>query len=549
LRGPEARRLRKFLKLMSLAKEMALDPMKSIEDLLWLIWNAADLGPEWKENASTVGEVAVQANRNLDAVVALFAAANRYVERNPGAPKKDFIAAQLDQAVPEDSLSFRHNARGTVSLLTPAGLVGRRFHTVAVPHLIEGVWPNLKPRSTLLGAATLVASVGGTLTEAGQPQRTELADETRMFFKTIGAATTNVLVSSYSSEEDLVSQLLAVVAGAIPVTEEFRGEALTLRGLAASRRRALATEKDSAKRASLAADLARLTAATVAGAHPDDWYGLLEVSSLDPVRDVTKAEGVTIYPSQLENFVKCPLHWFLEAHGAKDADFTAGVGTIIHKALEVASKNDEATLWKQVESRWHTLRFESAWLEQAELRKARTLVSNISMYLDAFRLKNGELLDVERGFDVKVGNAKLVGRVDRLERLENGNILIVDLKTGTRKYTGEEASNHAQLGLYQIAYVNGAFSELQAVADGAHLEGGKLLLVGTESHKFEERNQASVENNPEAQAKFEAMIAEAVTGMAMTEKHYLARVSSHCEADNEYGTCSIHLTKAVSHFG
>jgi len=171
------------------------------------------------------------------------------------------------------------------------------------------------------------------------------------------------------------------------------------------------------------------------------------------------------------------------------------------------------------------------------------------MYLDAFRLKNGELLDVERGFDVKVGNAKLVGRVDRLERLENGNILIVDLKTGTRKYTGEEASNHAQLGLYQIAYVNGAFSELQAVADGAHLEGGKLLLVGTESHKFEERNQASVENNPEAQAKFEAMIAEAVTGMAMTEKHYVARVSSHCEADNEYGTCSIHLTKAVSHFG
>jgi RecB family exonuclease len=420
---------------------------------------------------------------------------------------------------------------------------------VAAPQLIEGVWPNLKPRSTLLGAAVLTATVEGTLTPEGLPQRTELADETRMFFKTIGAANNNVLVSSFYSDEELVSQLLAVVGGKIPDTTEFKGDTLTLRGTAALRRRQLATETDPAKRGAIAADLARLAHAGVAGAHPDDWYGLLQVSSLAPVLDLEDPKGVPMFPSQLENFVKCPLHWFLEAHGAKDADFSAGVGTIVHKALEIATKGDESTRWQEVESRWHTLRFESAWLEQAEKRKARKLVNNIASYLTAFRLSRGELVSVEFPVDLKVGNVHLMGRLDRVEKNADGSILIVDLKTGSRAISIDEATNHAQLGLYQIAYLNGAFSELVPVDPDTKLDGGKLLLVGTKDDKFEERNQASIQDDPAAIQKFETMIAEAALGMAMTEKHYVAKVSTHCSNDNEFGTCSLHMTKAVSYVG
>lgn len=548
LRGPEARRLRRFLKNLELAKRIAQDPMQSIEDLLWQLWHFSGVETEWQENARGVGEIAVQANRNLDAVVALFAAANRYVERNPGASKQAFIAAQLDQAVPEDSLSFRHNIRGSVSLLTPAGLVGRRFHTVALPQLIEGVWPNLKPRSTLLGAAVLVAGQQGTLTEQGLPQRTELADETRMFFKSIGAATTNVLVSSYESEEELVSQLLALVGGGIPDAQEFRAAALTLRGTAANRRRQLVTETNPGKRVELAADLARLASAGVPGAHPDEWYGLQEISSVAPLFDLEGPDGVLIFPSQLENFVKCPLHWFLESHGAKDSDFSAGVGTLIHKAMEVATLNDEATLWQQVESRWHTLRFESAWLEQVEKRKAQKLVRNIADYLTAFHLANGEVLAVEREFELELGKAQIKGRVDRVEKSVDGNIVIVDLKTGSRTITAAETTDHAQLGLYQVAYLNGAFDGLKPVDQETTLAGGKLLLVGVDD-KPVLREQASIDGDEEATKKFEQMIADAVVGMAMTENHFVAKVSSHCENDNEFGTCSIHMTRAVSYVG
>jgi hypothetical protein len=37
--------------------------------------------------------------------------------------------------------------------------------------------------------------------------------------------------------------------------------------------------------------------------------------------------------------------------------------------------------------------------------------------------------------------------------------------------------------------------------------------------------------------------------MAMTENVFIAEVGSHCTNENEYGSCKIHLTKAVSFVG
>jgi RecB family exonuclease len=124
----------------------------------------------------------------------------------------------------------------------------------------------------------------------------------------------------------------------------------------------------------------------------------------------------------------------------------------------------------------------------------------------------------------------------------------VDLKTGSRQITAQEATEHPQLGLYQVAYLNGAFDGLKPVDQETALAGGKLLLVGVDD-KPVLREQASIDGDEVATQKFEQMIADAVVGMAMTESHFVAKVSSHCENDNEFGTCSIHMTRAVSYVG
>lgn len=568
LRGSDASKVRKFLKSIEAGKAIAADTQTTIEDLLWELWDASGLAKRWGELSRGIGEIATQANRNLDAIVALFAAANRFVERNPGRDKADFLIAQLEQKLPEDTLAFGRRAEQYVNLLTPAGLVGRRFHTVVTPQLIEGIWPNLKPRNSLLNAGLLGATVTGKLNDSGGPVRAEMADELRMFYKALGSANRGIIVSSYASEEEQISQFVGHATGVgIPAEESFELSSFTLRGLAGDLRRKLAREKDIVKAAKLAMDLGRLAAAGVPGAHPDDWYGMEQLSTTEPLfefidelsasgagsgdvedRDLSYDRGalISLNPSQLEAFLKCPLHWFLNNHGGSQSDFSASVGTLIHRAMELSTALDEASLWAEVESGWHTLKFESAWLEQAERRRAQKAIANLSTYLKNFRDEGGRVLAAEQAFELQLGRAQIRGKVDRIEQGADGRVVIVDLKTGSRVYSIAEGQENPQLGLYQLAYVNGAFREV-ATSTEADLGGARLVLVGTENTTT--RNQDSIALDPALKEKFEALVASAAEGMAMPERVFIANVASHCSNDKEFGTCDLHLRKAVSYVG
>ena len=566
--GREGKRVRRFIKSLAAAREVAANPMATIEDLLWALWKPSGLAATWSENSRGLGEVAAQANRNLDAIVALFGAAQRYVERNPGAPMQQFIAAQLDQTVAEDSLTYNAQGGRAVSLLTPSGLVGRRFHTVAIPQLIEGIWPNLKPRTSLLGASKLSAKVQGQLDQTGSPNGDELADELRMFYKALGAANQQVFVSAYANEEEQASQFIQLVADTMPEPEDYIEPGYTLRGLAGSLRRKLTIAyrdgKPDSVKAQLASQLQRLAEAGVPGAHPDDWYGLAPISTEAPLfvfteGEVELAEGeideeyaiggdkgsrIPIYPSQLENFLKCPLHWFLESHGAKDKEYEAQVGTLIHQAMELATENTEDSLWQYVDSRWHTIRHESAWLEEKERRRAKNLVRNLASYLADFDNKGGKLIGNEIKFEFNAGKAVVQGRIDRVEQLKDGRVVIADLKTGKTKPAVKDMPQHAQLGLYQLALKNPDLLAQLGLTSETEMAGAKLIFIIDD--KPSTRDQAAL--TQEAADDFQKVIDQAVESMALDKsKTFIARVSNHCEKDGEFGTCKMHLVKAVSY--
>lgn len=554
IKSQEGKKVDRFLKNYFTAAAIASDQSQSIEDLLWHLWDSSGLAKSWQELSRGVGEVALQANRNLDSVVSLFAAANRYAERNPGADPRIFVDQQLALGLPEDTLALNDSQNKSLLLLTPSGLIGRRFRVIATPQLVEGVWPNLRPRSSLLGATALDALKSGRTDDVNALQRSELPDELRMLHKAVGAASEKLLVSATNTEDNQISQFVGLMLGEIPEATAFNANPLTLRGMAGSLRRKLASA-DSHGSESAALGLARLASAGVAGAHPDTWYGLLPLSTLEPLADLAN-EDVVIRPSQLENFVKCPLHWFLNAHGGGDKTFSANLGSLVHKALELGSQVNEESLWNLVESKWHTLSFESDWLEQAGERKAKKMISNMVQYLRKFEAEGAQVIGREVSFEFKMDQALVRGQVDRLELYPDGRVMIVDLKTGSKSFTAEEAREHAQLGLYQLAFDNGAFaSELnEAVvwpegfdAQSISLAGAKLLLVSGD--KSTEREQPSIQQNLESKKNFEAMVSAATTGMAMTDQVFVAQVGSHCTNENEYGSCKIHLTKAVSFVG
>ena len=557
IKTQEGKKTDRFLKLFFEAIEIANDPLMSVEDLLWHLWSKSGLAAPWQTLSRGVGEVAVQANRHLDAVVALFAAANRYAERNPGGDPRIFIDQQLSLGLPEDSLALNDQHQATVSLLTPSGLLGRRFKVVALPGLVEGVWPNLRPRSSLLGATSLDALLNGRIQDPNEASRSELPDELRMLYKAVGATDSKLLVSATSTEDNQISQFVGLILGEVPAPTSHQSSPLTLRAMAGALRRSLATSGSPAQIQSAALGLARLASAGVAGAHPDSWYGLLPLSSIEPLVDLDDPEAqVKVRPSQLENFIKCPLHWFLNAHGGSDTTFSASLGSLVHSIFETTALApgdpiDESSMWNLVESKWHTLNFESAWLEQAGIRKAKKMIANMAQYLRRFEAEGAQVIGREANFEFSLGQAVVRGQVDRLELYPDGRVMIVDLKTGSRGITAEQAREHSQLAMYQLAFENGAFADLEALNGNKEivpvLAGAKLLLIG--GNKIVEREQPSLHDSEADREKFENLVALATKGMAMTDQVFVAQVGSHCTNENEFGSCKIHLVKAVSHVG
>jgi RecB family exonuclease len=393
--------------------------------------------------------------------------------------------------------------------------------------------------------------------------RSELPDELRMLYKAVGAASERLIVSATQSEEQQVSQFVTLLLGQVPPATAFNGSRLSLRSIAGGLRRslALAIQSNRAGEATESAYLlSRLSVSGVPGANPNSWYGARSLSTVEPLVNIESGEElVSISPSKLENFNKCPLHWFLNSHGASESTFAANLGTLMHSAIEnflaeSDSAANEAKLWSLVESKWHTLTFEAEWLEQAAKRKAKQMTSNLVQYLRQFEADGSTVIGSELSFSFNEGQANIRGQIDRVELHPDGRVVVIDLKTGKHQYTSKEADAHAQLAMYQLAFEAGALDEAIAAAmsrlglstEVSQLQpgGAKLVLVGGD--KLVEREQSPLTGSP-IREQFIAQIAAATKGMA--DQVFVAQVDSHCQADNQYGSCSLHLIEAVSYVG
>jgi RecB family exonuclease len=166
------------------------------------------------------------------------------------------------------------------------------------------------------------------------------------------------------------------------------------------------------------------------------------------------------------------------------------------------------------------------------------MVRNLSAYLEERESDGYQLVGVEVPLDVEIGSARVVGRVDRIEKDPEGKLVIVDLKTGK---TAPKAEENAQLGLYQLAYLNKGFES--EIVEEAELAGAALLLVGGTNKKLSE--QISLTESPELHDHFMALLEGAVEGMSGFE--FNAHLGTHCDDQNSYGNCRLLLTKAVSY--
>ncbi|MEJ3405872.1 ATP-dependent DNA helicase [Rathayibacter sp. YIM 133350] len=509
----------------------------SIEELLWGIWERSGLTRTWPAQARENGIAADEANRHLDAVVALFAAAQRFVERTPEAPPGLFLDELMARDVAEDTLAPRAVAE-SVTVSTPAGLIGREFALVVVAGVQENVWPDMRVRGSLLSAGDVAALATGSAEAAADARTAVLHDELRMFAQALSRSRDEVIVTAVRDEDQAPSAFLAVLPE--PDQDGADRHPLSLRGLAARLRRVLTTESDPLRRRQAAAALARLAEEGVPGADPAQWYGLAAPSTTRPLHDEGE-QPVHVSPSRIEAFETCELHWLIDSLGGSTKNTASSLGSIIHAVAEEAGDDiGSQALLDAVQERWGELPFEADWQSGVEHAKAEDLTRRLSAYLHDFRASGGELLRTEEAFELPVGNAVLRGSIDRVE-LRDGQVFIVDLKTGKNDPATDAAvSDHAQLGAYQLAFADRA---IEGMPDAA-LGGARLVIVSAGSARTPWKQPTQQPFDDEQLAAFRARVEEDARRMGGTT--FIAQIGAHCFDPFGFGNCRIHVIGQVS---
>ena len=254
--------------------------------------------------------------------------------------------------------------------------------------------------------------------------------------------------------------------------------------------------------------LARLARVQAPGASPEQWWGLLPLSSTEPffARPAHNTpendtdgnapdEGrrtIALSPSRLETIHNSPLDWLVSAARAEaQTDLSRSLGTLVHAIAEEYPTGTLEELQTALDKRISSLgvparredeseeeyRERVPWEAYALYERAKRMILRLSYYyrthMDAQGWKN---LGVEGSFSVRVPvpfdpqgevgelDALLTGRVDRLEEAPEKDgtrrFVIVDLKTGKNKPDGAAVANHPQLAAYQIAVEAGAGEQL-----------------------------------------------------------------------------------------
>lgn len=539
----EAAPLRRIGGLIATA-EAAIRRGFGIEQVLWELWRESGLQRRLLRMAAGGGTLGSQADRDLDAVVALFHAAGRYVDRLPRASVTGFADYLSSQNIAGDSLA-PVAARGEgVSMLTAHGAAGREWTVVAIAGVQEGSWPDLRLRGSLLGVERLVDHLSGVDGAEVSATAPILAEERRLFYVAATRARRTLLVSAVAGEDEqpsrFVDDLEADNGGETGTDSRMkpRGRSLVLAELVGELRKAVCDESTEPERRQRAArQIARLAAAGVPGAHPDSWYGLADVSTEKPLYG--DGDVVPVSPSTVDILAKCPLRWLIERHGGSDpAQLAAVTGTLVHGLAQAAANGmDSERLAQALDEAWAKVDAGAPWFSRRERARVEQMIRNFLTWLETSREELVEL-GVEREIDIELPAGddgllvRLRGRVDRVEGDQQGRLVIIDLKTGKTPVTAPDAEGHPQLAAYQLSVLLGAFGEHDRRPGGAKLV---YLAKSHTKHGATQRAQAPLDD--EGGRRWLDLVRE--VALSASGPDYQANENADCDRCPGRGSCPL----------
>ncbi|MFJ4078785.1 ATP-dependent helicase [Streptomyces iakyrus] len=460
------------------------------EEALWDLWEGTPWPARLERAARRGGAAGRNADRDLDAVCALFATAARAEERTGGRGTLNFLEEIEAEDIAADTLARRTVRPDAVRLMTAHRSKGLQWRLVVVAGVQEGLWPDLRRRGSLLEADRIGRD---GLAEPLTPGAL-LAEERRLFYVAATRASERLVVTAVKAPADDGDQPSRFLTELGVEPKDVTGRPrrpLSVAALVAELRATTVDPRVSdALREAAARRLARLAALAdedgrplVPSAHPYRWWGMFEpTESKVPLRD--RDQPVVLSGSALDQLANtCALQWFLGREVKADAPATTaqGFGNVVHVlADEVASGHtpaDLGVLMERLDSVWNALAFDAPWKSAQEKDNARVALERFLQWHVMNRTGRTPVAS-EHDFDVTLEagdyQVRIRGQMDRVEADGDGRAYVVDFKTGKQAPGSKEVERHPQLAVYQLAVREGAVDE---AFDGVRPEPGGAELV------------------------------------------------------------------------
>lgn len=460
------------------------------EEALWDLWEGTPWPQRLERAARRGGAAGRNADRDLDAVCALFATAGRAEERTGGRGALNFLEEIDAEDIAADTLTRRAVRPDAVRLMTAHRSKGLEWRLVVVAGVQEGLWPDLRRRGSLLEADRIGRD---GLAEPLTPGAL-LSEERRLFYVAATRARERLVVTAVKAPADDGDQPSRFLTELGVEPKDVTGRPrrpLSVAALVAELRATTVDPRVSESlRQAAAVRLARLAALAdedgrplVPSAHPYRWWGMYEpTESKIPLRD--RDQPVVLSGSALDQLANtCALQWFLGREVKADAPATAaqGFGNVVHVlADEVASGRtpaDLAVLMERLDSVWNALAFDAPWKSAQEKEHARVALERFLKWHVMDRTGRTPVAS-EHDFDVTLEagsyEVRIRGSMDRVEADSEGRAYVVDFKTGKQAPSAAEVTHHPQLAVYQLAVGEGAVDD---AFDGVRPEPGGAELV------------------------------------------------------------------------
>jgi len=420
-------------------------------DGLWEVWTEL---PQMIPVAKEPGRMGERA-----ALTSLAQVLGRLADRDPAmsldgyrrmATEEDFEATPL--------LSYRSPNEDRLTLTTLHQSKGLQFDFVFIADAVEGTFPDLRPRESLLGSRHLNASLPE---DTPGYLRFRLQEEMRLAYTAMSRARRRVVWTCTSRGFDegrgMPSRFIASVAGADTVEEALgrptadNTPVTPLEGEAWLRAIAGDPAEASARRA---AAMSLLIDGSTWGMRP--WRRFAGTAPRGPDTGLV-GERLIMSPSRAEAYLTCPRRFAFERllHVGGDPSTYALLGLVIHEVLERVERAamergdrhatlDEALAY--LSTRWESEQFGGApWADSWKRRAAFILERLYTQWPGS-----GDPVLIERDLTLEVDGIQWRGRVDRVERRDAG-LTVVDYKTSATPSSIGDAAASIQLGFYAMA--------------------------------------------------------------------------------------------------